>query len=130
MITSFTGEYHFLSNFYPWLGSSVEHQYQAAKTLDITEKTNILNAHSAGAAKRMGRRCKIRTDWDSIKLDIMFELLKQKFSNQDLKEKLLATEDEYLEEGNYWNDTYWGVCNGVGENHLGKLLMKLRGILA
>jgi predicted NAD-dependent protein-ADP-ribosyltransferase YbiA (DUF1768 family) len=34
-----------------------------------------------------------------------------------------------LIEGNWWGDTYWGVCNGVGENHLGKLLMKIRDYL-
>jgi predicted NAD-dependent protein-ADP-ribosyltransferase YbiA (DUF1768 family) len=42
---------------------------------------------------------------------------------------LKATGDEELVEGNWWNDTFWGVCNGVGENNLGKLLMKIRAEL-
>jgi hypothetical protein len=39
---------------------------------------------------------------------------------------LLATGDMELIEDNDWDDTYWGVCNGAGENNLGKLLMKIR----
>ena len=34
--------------------------------------------------------------------------------------------EEYLEEGNTWHDTYWGVCNGKGKNKLGKILMQVR----
>jgi predicted NAD-dependent protein-ADP-ribosyltransferase YbiA (DUF1768 family) len=49
----------------------------------------------------------------------MKELLKIKFENFELCKKLLATGEEELVEGNYWNDTYWGVCKGIGENHLG-----------
>lgn len=32
-------------------------------------------------------------------------------------------------EGNTWDDTYWGVCKGVGTNYLGKLLMIVRNDL-
>lgn len=69
----------------------------------------------------------LRRDWEEVKLDIMYELLKCKFDqNPSLKEKLINTGDRLLVEGNDWHDTYWGVCNGKGSNHLGKLLMKLR----
>ena len=43
-----------------------------------------------------------------------------------MSNKLLGTGDTYLEEGNTWNDTFWGVCNGVGENNLGRILMEVR----
>jgi predicted NAD-dependent protein-ADP-ribosyltransferase YbiA (DUF1768 family) len=57
----------------------------------------------------------------------MTEIVGEKFNqNPELKEKLLATKDIELVEGNHWHDTYWGVCNGVGENHLGKILMAYR----
>ncbi len=47
----------------------------------------------------------------------------------DLREKLLATGDRKLVEGNTWGDTFWGVCRGNGKNHLGKILMKIRAEL-
>jgi predicted NAD-dependent protein-ADP-ribosyltransferase YbiA (DUF1768 family) len=54
------GNYSFLSNFY-WFGdTTVEHQYQAAKTLDSEWKTRILAAESPGAAKKLGRRAPLR----------------------------------------------------------------------
>jgi hypothetical protein len=43
-----------------------------------------------------------------------------------LKQLLLATGDKELIEGNTWGDTFWGVCNGIGQNHLGKILMAKR----
>ena len=50
-----------------------------------------------------------------------------KFStNESLKKRLLETGDEELIEGNTWNDTYWGVCKGVGLNKLGEILMRVR----
>jgi len=64
-----------------------------------------------------------------MKADIMLELLRLKFAFYDLGMLLLATEDAVLEEGNWWGDTYWGVCpsgSGNGENMLGRLLMQVR----
>ena len=56
-------------------------------------------------------------------------LVYQKFLEEPLRSQLLATEDAYLEETNHWGDTYWGVCKGVGENMLGKILMMARDIV-
>ena len=47
----------------------------------------------------------------------------------DLAQKLIATGNAYLEEGNQWGDKFWGTVNGTGENMLGKILMKERDIL-
>lgn len=132
MIDSFEGDYRWLSNFatapveldgvlYP----TVEHAYQAAKTLDIHQRYRILDL-TAGQAKRYGRRVTLREDWDDIKLDIMQELLEHKFSITLYKNKLLATGCEEIVEGNTWGDTFWGVCNGEGRNELGKLIMRVR----
>ena len=78
-------------------------------------------------AKRLGRNVQLRPDWETVKYDIMYEVCKAKFEqNDDLREMLLDTGDAYLEEGNTWNDRCWGTCRGVGENHLGKILMRIR----
>lgn len=136
MINSFEGKYAFLSNFYehPISDGSLtfptnEHYFQAMKTLDLTERAAIAQADTPGRAKRMGRSVKLRSDWEEVKLSIMEIALRQKFADPELAAKLKATGNEELVEGNWWNDTYWGVCNGVGENHLGKLLMKIRAEL-
>ena len=137
-IDSFTGPYAFLSNFYPIsviydgdLYPSVEHAYQAAKTEDLNKRWMIQQAPTAAQAKKLGRKLELRYDWDNIRLDVMEELLYQKFApNTLLGNLLLGTKTAHLEEGNYWGDHYWGVCNGRGENHLGKLLMKIRKELA
>lgn len=132
-INSFTDEFHFLSNFqscivefdgksYP----SVEHAYQASKTIDDEERLYVSHCVTAGRAKRMGSKVKLRSGWEDIKLNVMENLLRKKFSISGFKQLLLDTENTELIEGNNWNDTFWGICNGVGTNHLGKLLMKIR----
>lgn len=135
MIDSFKGEYEFLSNFYPATVSyegdmypSVEHAFQAAKTLDPQMRLKIRLSNAAGA-KKLGRQLDLRSDWETIKLDVMRELLKAKFSDPELRAKLKATGRESLVEGNWWGDTFWGVCRGQGENHLGVLLMEIRDSL-
>ncbi len=133
MIDSFRGNYRFLSNFYPvqfeWEGEkwpSVEHAYQAAKCRDKQQRTLFLQG-TAGEAKRLGRRVEVREDWEEVKLPIMEALLRIKFAGgASLADKLLATGEEELQEGNTWGDRFWGTCNGEGQNHLGKLLMKIR----
>jgi len=137
MIESFTGEYYFLSNFYPSpikcegiTYPAVEHAFQAAKTLDKSKRKEFLHI-KPGEAKRKGKRLKpLRDGWDKIRFGIMEEMLRLKFTkHESLKEKLLATGDEELVEGNDWNDRVWGKVDGVGENHLGRLLMKIRAEL-
>lgn len=129
---TFRGDYWFLSNFcyapieykgieYP----SVECAYQAQKTDDVTLKRKFATI-SAKEAKRLGRQIKPPADWYDRNVQIMTELLRIKFENQYMKRKLLATGNEPLIENNRWNDTFWGVCNGVGNNMLGKLLMQIR----
>lgn len=133
-IDKFDGEYAFLSNFYPSIvydfeGNTyptVEHYFQAMKTLDPKVRKHIASAKTPGEAKRLGRRVELRSDWEDIKLKVMKHGLIQKFAEPELRNPLLRTGDAELIEGNWWGDTYWGVCNGVGENHLGQLLMEVR----
>lgn len=132
-ITSFQGEWRFLSNFWPCEVTldgmdfpSVEHAYMAAKTTDMNLRSIVQMLPDAAQAKRWGRTIKLRADWDQVKLQIMTDLVRQKFSTSPLKDKLLATGDAELIEGNTWNDRFWGVCNGRGLNHLGRILMDVR----
>lgn len=128
-ITSFVGKYAFLSNFFVEKdGRTVEHRFQAEKTLNDRQRLAILQADTPGKAKRLGRKCDLRPDWEEVKVGLMYRLLMEKFADDDLRQKLLATGDEDLVEGNNWNDTFWGVCKGVGDNQLGVLLMRVREI--
>ena len=122
-----------MSNFVPckvMLGelefASTEHAYVAAKTLDIEERKRIAAVETAGQVKRLGRKLKLREDWEQVKDEVMNDLLIQKFAQEPFRSQLIATGDAYLEETNHWGDTYWGVCEGVGYNTLGWLLMKIR----
>lgn len=134
VIDSFSEKFEFLSNFFPSTVCdsdgiaypTVEHYFQAMKTVYLSERKKIAAAPTPGKAKYMGRRVFLRSDWNDIKIEVMRQGLKQKFSNPKLRKMLLDTGDAELIEGNWWHDTYWGVCNGEGENHLGKLLMEIR----
>lgn len=139
MITQFTGQYRFLSNFHPCniifdgeTYPSVEHAYQAAKTLDSEERKTIRACSTPGKAKRAGRKVNLRPDWNHVRLSIMTSLIATKFSIPDLGRKLRATYPACLVEGNYWHDDFWGAClcfkcrNTKGQNHLGKILMTER----
>lgn len=132
-ISSFSGDYSFLSNFYPCEISyqgltfgSVEHAFQASKTLDVSQKLQIWTTLTPGKAKRLGKRVTLRPDWNLLRLDVMLDLIRLKFAQEPLKELLLNTGSSILIEGNNWNDCFWGVCNGVGENKLGEILMQVR----
>lgn len=135
MIDSFSGEYRFLSNFYQaevefegMMYPSTEHAYQAAKTLDLKSRA-MFQGGTAGQAKRLGQVIILRDDWtnDNVKISVMYAVLLDKFTrHQDLRKQLIATSPNELIEGNTWNDTFWGVCDGKGKNWLGKLLMSIR----
>jgi len=134
MINKFQRKNRWLSNFwkchvyyegidYP----SSEHAYQASKAYNLDDRELVAKARTPGDAKRMGKNLRIRVGWDAIKIRIMKEIVLAKFTqNVDLGKQLIETGDQELIEGNTWDDTFWGVCNGVGENHLGKILMEVR----
>lgn len=129
----FRGDRAFLSNFYPSpitvdgiLYPTVEHAFQAAKTDSTEHKLRIASAATPAIAKRIGRTVPLVPHWNKNRLNVMYTLLLLKFSDPVLQSKLLSTHSDQLVEHNTWNDTYWGVCKGVGANHLGKLLMQVR----
>ncbi|MCF1193378.1 NADAR family protein, partial [Mangrovimonas sp. AS39] len=77
-------------------------------------------------SKKEGKKLKLRSDWESVKVQVMFDVCKSKFEDPELREALLETGTRHLEEGNTHGDTCWGTVNGKGSNHLGKVLMKVR----
>lgn len=151
-INVFRGRFVFLSNFFPCKIEhqgisypSVEHYYVALKvtTLQFIDgryytapdfRELIAKISDLSDVKKLGRKIKIRSDWDQKKLSFMEWGIREKFKDPKLAQMLLETGDLELIEGNKWHDIYWGVCNcpkcgGNGENHLGKTLMKIRSEL-
>ena len=132
---TFTGAFDFLSNFYPArveVGgvcySNAEAAFQAQKCVDAAERGEFAEL-VAVKAKRRGRQVKLRPHWDSVRLGVMEEVVRAKFrQNSDLAARLLGTGRLPLAEGNSWGDLFWGVDvkTGKGENHLGRILMKIR----
>ena len=134
-IRQFRGDRYFLSNFYPVqvefdgaVYQSSEAAFQAQKTTDPTLRAQFVGI-SANEAKKLGRQVELRPDWNEVKVGLMEQIVRAKFpQNEDLAMLLLATGDSTLVEGNAWNDVFWGVSlsTGRGENHLGRILMKIR----
>lgn len=140
MITEFDGKYAFLSNFFyaPFVYDGIiyptnEHFFQAMKTLDQEKRKQIAEAKTPGAAKRMGRQVQLREDWEQVKYTAMRVGVERKFdAHPGLAEKLIATGDAILIEGNSWHDNTWGSCFCpkcaaiAGKNWLGEILMERR----
>lgn len=135
-IRYFDGDYRFLSNFYEQpvvynglLFLNSEAAYQSQKCADPNQIHKFCNLN-AGLSKKAGRNVTLRSDWDTHRFIAMMGVLESKFSDPGLKEKLLATGDAHLEEGNTWGDRTWGTVDGEGSNYLGEMLMALRAVHA
>lgn len=141
VIDEFREAYGFLSNYHicnlDYEGNNyccAESAFQAMKENNPAERGNYSHLYPS-EAKKKGHACNLRSDWEEVKLDIMYDILKVKFSDKELKERLLLTGDKELIEGNNWHDNFWGNCvckkcrSIEGKNMLGKLLMKLRSEL-
>lgn len=136
VISSFTGKYTFLSNFYPapvtYMGQTYannEAAFQAQKTSCAKEQQqfSIFRLHNPAEAKKRGKNLTLRPDWDKVKISLMYEICMCKFmQNPELRDALLATGNSLLIEGNTWGDYFWGKVNGNGENQLGLILMDVR----
>lgn len=132
-IRGFFGNYRWLSNFHLCLIQfdgivypATENAYMAAKCKMQTQRV-IFESVAPKVAKAEGMKVVLREDWEQVKLDIMYQLNLQKFSNDPhLRACLLATGDAYIEETNWWGDKFWGVCKNEGRNELGKIIMRVR----
>lgn len=136
MITSFTGENAFLSNFHPSPVTfellqfpTVENAYQAAKSLSEEVRITFIGK-TPGQAKRAGAKLPLRNDWEEVKFGVMKNLLRKKFQDKTLADLLTGTGTQIIIEGNDWGDTIWGMVqkdgHWVGNNRLGVMLMDIR----
>jgi ribA/ribD-fused uncharacterized protein len=133
-ITAFRGRWTKLSNysscvvFYEGHAyQSVEHAYQAQKSTDPAIQKAIRDCATPATAKKLARSVLMREDWETVKIPIMRDLLREKFSQEPERTILLETDQAELVEGNWWGDAFWGQCPlGTGQNWLGKLLMEVR----
>lgn len=133
----FSGNLAFLSNMYPcevrmnikgqwYTFQNSEAAFQAGKCRDKRD-IKPLTAMDGKTAKHYGRKVFMRKDWGIYRVTWMQRVVLSKFrQNPDLMEQLLATHPLPLKETNYWHDTFWGICDGKGENHLGRILMEIR----
>jgi len=134
-IKGFFGPYRWLSNMYPcpvfFEGrgySCSEAAYQASK-FDTWQmrQFELLNGPEAKKLGKSLSMSRTKEGWMNVKLQFMTEIVFNKFLwNIDLQKALLKTFPKYLEEANYWRDSWWGTYQGKGENHLGQILMKVR----
>ena len=118
--------------------TTVENEYQAAKTRDLMKKAEILTicgpdgVIAPGWAKKLGQKVKLRDHWEDIKVGLMEDLvLRKALDHAEFVEWLLETGREQIVEGNWWHDRFWGVClcnrcGNDGSNHLGRILMSVR----
>lgn len=110
---------------------TVEHYYQAQKAAVPADHDRVRDADAAAAeAKQLGSEIAGVPDWDERKVEVMRRGLAAKLTpDSEPGVLLLATGCSPLVEGNDWDDTFWGVCNGRGRNTLGILLTERRGVL-
>lgn len=137
VIDEFRGRYFFLSNFYTapitYQDIRFENNEAAFQSAKCPERMSEFCGLTPNSAKRLGRRVSLRPDWETVKYNVMYDVCMAKFTqNPDLLSKLLDTGDAELIEGNTWGDRVWGVdmYRGIGENHLGKILMRVRDELS
>lgn len=127
-------EYGFLSNMVvfdiPIIYQDIS--YYAVENFFVSMKTQSLDLRRKIAkmdpkkSKVYGRTLKLRPDWEDIKYSVLLYGLREKFSKNPYRARLLATGDRYIEETNWWNDKFFGVHKGYGYNILGFLLMHVR----
>ena len=134
-ITSNISKFRFLDNFYEckvtYQGITYQNSeaaFQAQKTTDPQERLKFANLPPQ-EAKSLGHLVSLRDDWEEIKDQIMYEVVKAKFQqNPELLQHLLDTGDAQIVEGNNHQDSYWGVDLHTmqGYNKLGHICEKVR----
>lgn len=107
---------------------SVEHAFQAAKNpYDPAYIKALRRTRSALAAKMLGKKATPTSYWLENRMLIMYHLINYKFRRyKRFGQGLINTYPIELIDTNMWDDTYWGQYGGVGENHVGRILMRVR----
>lgn len=119
---------------------TVEHAYMSAKIDDenwiefCTSPARTASQIKQKTNEELLTNPNIVTNWEDIKIDVMRECLFSKYQQEPFKTKLIETGNQNIQEGNWWNDKFWGVdlkeSPNVGENHLGRLIMEIREFIS
>lgn len=135
-ILGFFGPYEWLSNthksnvvYFGMRYPSAENAYQAAKV--YPKERAQFQSCSPFEAMKLGDQLPTidPLSWNERKIEVMRTVLFSKFhESPELARKLLSTGNAYLEERNWWRDTFWGydINLNAGENRLGRLIMGVR----
>lgn len=114
---------------------TTEHYFQAMKFSHHPQlMEQVRRARSPREAFNIPRdpamKAYIRSDWHSVKVEVMYKALLCKFmQSHTLGHLLVETRDAMLVERSPV-DSYWGDGgDGSGENMLGILLMKVRSVI-
>jgi ribA/ribD-fused uncharacterized protein len=125
-------DYYFMSNMYPCKIKWKDNIYKSAETIfqlskcKYAEDIPMFKNLNGFESKKLGRKIKMRNDWNDIKVLTMRKIVKDKFlQNPKLLDKLKRIKEPIIEE-NTWGDRFWGVSNGMGLNVLGKILTEVK----
>jgi len=158
MIERFRGEYFPFSNMYPlpeWIEADCglmvptsEHAYMANRFKDIQiqlavaaarglETSNAIYKDGLAAKKLAHELIDAGEELSSAdpiaRIALMRRVVRQKIDKNDsIRTLLIGTEQQEIQEGNDWGDTFWGVSpvgSGSGQNNLGKIYMGIRADL-
>lgn len=137
IVSEFRGLWACYSNFFPApitvrdkVFPTVEHAYHAYKSLRPQDQEWVRMAPTPREAKKRGRQVVLRDDFDMVKIPFMKLFVTMKFvAHEHCRQILVASGRVLLQEGNYWGDTFWGVCKGKGDNNLGIILMEVRDLV-
>lgn len=135
VIDGFLGDHAFLGSFHPCrveldglVYPSAEAAYQACKSGAPLQR-RMFTQMLPSAARRLGHAQSLRPGWADVRVDEMRRVLRAKFADPALRDRLLATGEARLVNTVTWDEPFWGVRAGVGENMLGQLLEQLRAEL-
>lgn len=135
VISSFTGQYEFLSMTYNnpitidgLTYTNAESAFWAQRVKDINARSKYTRL-SGNKARAKALQATPIDDWEESKDQIMKHVLMIKFSDDKLKKKLLETKGKRLNNINSYRDEYWGIYMGKGKNKLGRILESIRNEL-
>jgi predicted NAD-dependent protein-ADP-ribosyltransferase YbiA (DUF1768 family) len=137
IIDNFNEEFSFLNNSYPSevffegkIYPSIFNAYQASRTVNDFFRKLLQKTQTPEKIYEIAVQITDPIDWNTKRLLIMEKLIRDKFiRNSYLKQELLNTLNRDLLNTfsiKTESNVFWGVFKNEGENHLGKILMRVR----
>ncbi|WP_214102639.1 NADAR family protein [Acrocarpospora catenulata] len=108
---------------------SVAHAYWALSTTDEAARDRIRATERPEKAEEIAAQAPRRADWPQVRLAVMADLVRAKFTQYpDLADLLIATGDARIHHGQFGSD-YWHADSSRGRNWAGRLLELVRAEL-